>query len=79
MTMLGVGIREKVYMKNFRESMEKNSELLDLFELLTDGVRDLIAYSGENKYTRVVRVLNAVQDKFNIILDDVQKSEKILN
>jgi hypothetical protein len=71
MTMLGVEVADKVYLNDFRESTAKNSELLDLFELLTDGVRDLIAYSGENKYTKVVRVLNAVSDKFNIILDDV--------
>lgn len=78
MTMLGVEIGDKVYLENFRASIAKNSELLDLFELLTDGVRDLIAYSGENKYTKVVRVLNAITTKFNTLLDDVERGERLL-
>jgi hypothetical protein len=41
--------------------------------MLTDGLRDLIAYTNENKYTKVVRVLNVIKDKFNIIVDDLDK------
>jgi hypothetical protein len=41
--------------------------------MLTDGLRDLIAYTNENKYTKVVRVLNVIKDKFNTIVDDLDK------
>ena len=43
--------------------------------MLTDGVKDILNYQGENKYTKIVRVLKVVKNKFNVVLEEFRGIE----
>ena len=60
---------EEITLKKFKMATEKNNELLDIFEMMADGLRDLMNNRGENKYLKLVRVLNKLKDHLGPVLD----------
>ena len=65
MRMLGVEPHEHVSIQTFRKAIKDDQNVLDVFQLLGNGLQDLMNYQGENKYTRTVRALRLVLDQFN--------------
>ena len=67
MHLLGREKDERVDIWAFRDTIDKNVEFLNLFDVMTEGLKELVSYQGENKYTNMVRVLKVIKDKFDLV------------
>lgn len=64
MKLMNVGEDDAVTLDKFKDSTSKNADLLNIFDMMSEGLKDLISYHGENRFTKILRVLNVVHDKF---------------
>ena len=74
MEMLDATEKDIITMAIFRQKIEKNSEVLNIFEMMTDGIRDMYGYHNENQYSKVVRALNSVKERYARVLEVLAKS-----
>jgi len=71
MGMLKVKKNQDVTLKMFKEAISSDENVLANFQKLGNGLESLMSYQGENKYTRTVRALRLVREKFEVILTDI--------
>jgi Ca2+-binding EF-hand superfamily protein len=67
MKMLKIGKNQDVTLKMFKEAIESDENVLGVFQKLGNGLESLMSYQGENKYTRTVRALRLVREKFEVV------------
>jgi hypothetical protein len=72
--MLMVEQDEDITLAKFRRAIYADETVLATFQLLGTGLRELMNYQGENKYTRTVKALKLVHEKFLVVV----KSAKVL-
>lgn len=68
MAMLNVKKGEKVTLDLFREAIKTNLNVLNQFQMIGEGLESLMSYQGENKYTRTVRALRLVRERYESVL-----------
>lgn len=69
MSMLRVKRGERVTLDLFREAIKTDLNVLSQFQMIGEGLESLMSYQGENKYTRTVRALRLVRERFDNVID----------
>ena len=69
MEKLGKNRSSEIDIKQFRKQVGKDESLMELFMMIVDDVGDLLKYQGENKYTKSVRLISKIKEKFKIVGD----------
>ena len=73
MSLLKIPKGDDVTLDHFREVLAEDEGVLRTFQMIGKGLQSLMTYQGENKYTRTVRALRLVREKFETVLVEMNK------
>ena len=60
-----LGIREKkIFYRAFLEVVKSNEEILEIYQIMGNGLKALLAYQGENIYSKTVKVVEGFEKEF---------------
>lgn len=74
-----VSLEEAVPYNLYMEKVSSDPKVMEAFKVMGNGLKALMVHSGENKYTKTVRMLRIIDKKFKPLVDELKTLDTIVN
>lgn len=75
MGLLG-GVDKSILLEEFKVSVTQDQKTHELFQVMGNGLKALMAYEGENRYTRTVKILRLISSRYDVLLREIEELVK---